>query len=92
VDLLEQPVPVSVGDQLVAGRCPIPVCADEAVNTAADLPKVVGHYDFVNIKLDKSGGLTVVDLDGPLLQAKDWPDGIVYDNGVMAWPSPRLWG
>ena len=58
VDLLEQPVPIGVGDQLVAGRCPIPVCADEAVNTVADLPKVVGRYDFVNIKLDKSGGLT----------------------------------
>jgi L-Ala-D/L-Glu epimerase len=131
VDLLEQPVPIDVGDQLVAGRCPIPVCADEAVDTAADLPRVVGRYDFVNIKLDKSGGLTaalelahaaraagmrlmvgcmnagsiamapgmvvaqlceVVDLDGPLLQAEDWPDGIVYENGVMAWPSRRLWG
>jgi hypothetical protein len=34
----------------------------------------------------------VVDLDGPLLQAEDWPDGIVYEDGVMAWPSPRLWG
>jgi len=35
----------------------------------------------------------VVDLDGPLLQAQDWPDPIRYDkNGVMAWPSPALWG
>ena len=34
----------------------------------------------------------VVDLDGPLLQAEDWPDGIVYEDGVMTWPSPRLWG
>jgi L-alanine-DL-glutamate epimerase-like enolase superfamily enzyme len=131
VDVLEQPVPIDAGNELVAGRCPIPICADEALDTAADLPRVRGRYDFVNIKLDKTGGLTaalelahaaraagmrlmvgcmtagsmamapgmvvaqlceVVDLDGPLLQAEDWPDGIVYDNGVMAWPSPRLWG
>lgn len=131
VDLLEQPVPIDAGGQLVAGRCRIPVCADEAIDTVADLPRVLGRYDFVNIKLDKSGGLTaalelahaaraaglrlmvgcmnagsiamapgmivaqlceVVDLDGPLLQAEDWPDGIVYQNGVMSWPSPRLWG
>ena len=131
VDVLEQPVPIAVGDELVAGQCPIPICADEAIDTAADLPRVQGRYDFVNIKLDKTGGLTaalelahaaraagmrlmvgcmnagsmamapgmvvaqlceVVDLDGPLLQAEDWPDGIVYEDGVMAWPSPRLWG
>jgi L-Ala-D/L-Glu epimerase len=131
VDLLEQPVPIADGDRLVADRCPVPVCADEAIDTVADLPRVLGRYDFVNIKLDKSGGLTaalelahaaraaglrlmvgcmnagsvamapgmvvaqlceIVDLDGPLLQAEDWPDGIVYENGVMAWPSPRLWG
>lgn len=58
VDLLEQPVPIDAGAELTAGRCPIPVCADEAVDTAADLPRVLGHYDFVNIKLDKAGGLT----------------------------------
>jgi L-alanine-DL-glutamate epimerase-like enolase superfamily enzyme len=88
-------------------------------------------YDFVNIKLDKAGGLTaaldlataaraeglrlmvgcmlgsslamapamvvaqqceVIDLDGPLLQAQDWPEGIVYHNGTMTPPSGVLWG
>jgi hypothetical protein len=34
----------------------------------------------------------VADLDGPLLQAEDWPDGIVYRNGVMNLPRPALWG
>ena len=58
VDLLEQPVPIDAGEQLVAGRCRIPVCADEAIDTVADLPRVLGRHDFVNIKLDKCGGLT----------------------------------
>jgi len=58
VDLLEQPVKVGHDDGLQAYRCPIPVCADEAVNTAADLPGLVGRYQFINIKLEKAGGLT----------------------------------
>ena len=58
VDLLEQPVPANADEGLVAGRCPIPVCADEAFNTLADLPRVRERYDFVNIKLDKCGGLS----------------------------------
>jgi hypothetical protein len=32
------------------------------------------------------------DLDGPLLQAEDWPEGLVYSNGVVALPEPALWG
>jgi L-alanine-DL-glutamate epimerase-like enolase superfamily enzyme len=39
-------------------RHPIPVCADEACHTSADLDRLVGKYDAVNIKLDKTGGLT----------------------------------
>lgn len=58
VDLLEQPVPVDGDEDLVAGRCPIPVCADEAIDTLADLPRLRNRYEFVNIKLDKTGGLT----------------------------------
>jgi hypothetical protein len=34
----------------------------------------------------------VSDLDGPLLQAEDWPDAIVYRDGVMDLPPPSLWG
>jgi L-alanine-DL-glutamate epimerase-like enolase superfamily enzyme len=111
---------------------PVPVCADEPANTVADLPRLIDRYDFVNIKLDKSGGLTaaldlahaaraaglrlmvgcmvggslamapamvvaqlceIADLDGPLLQAEDWPDAIEYrEDGVMSLPSRKLWG
>lgn len=58
VALLEQPVRADADGDLLGYDCPVPICADEAVHAAADLPKVVGKYGFVNIKLDKSGGLT----------------------------------
>jgi L-alanine-DL-glutamate epimerase-like enolase superfamily enzyme len=58
VDLLEQPVPVDGDHDLIDYRCPIPICADEAVDTVADLAHLEGRYDFINIKLDKTGGLT----------------------------------
>jgi len=132
VDLLEQPVRESDGDQLRALELPVPVCADEPANTVDDLPRLIECYDFVNIKLDKSGGLTaaldfahaaraaglrlmvgcmvggslamapgmvlaqlceVADLDGPLLQAEDWPEAIDYAaDGTMSLPSRKLWG
>lgn len=131
VDLLEQPINGDDDAVLSQLQLPIPVCADEPVNTVDDLPRLIDRYDFINIKLDKSGGLTaaldlakaaheanlrlmvgcmvasslamapamivgqlceVVDLDGPLLQAEDWPDAIEYCDGRMSEPSPRLWG
>jgi L-alanine-DL-glutamate epimerase-like enolase superfamily enzyme len=131
VDLLEQPINERDGSQLGALDLPIPVCADEPANTLDDLPRLIDCYDFVNIKLDKSGGLTaaldfayaardaglrlmvgcmiggslamapamllaqlceVADLDGPLLQAEDWPEGLVYHDGTMMPPSRALWG
>jgi L-Ala-D/L-Glu epimerase / N-acetyl-D-glutamate racemase len=131
VDLLEQPVRVTDDAPLARLDLPVPVCADEPANTVEDLPRLVDRYDFVNIKLDKSGGLTaaldfahaaraagmrlmvgcmvggslamapamvvaqlceIADLDGPLLQAEDWPDGIEYRDGVMSLPSRKLWG
>ncbi len=58
VDLLEQPVKVGGDDDLVLGRSPIPVCADESIDTIDDLPRLKSRYEFVNIKLDKTGGLT----------------------------------
>jgi len=36
----------------------VPVCADESLHTRADLARLAGRYDAVNIKLDKAGGLT----------------------------------
>jgi L-alanine-DL-glutamate epimerase-like enolase superfamily enzyme len=58
VALLEQPVPAD-GDDWLEGFTPVvPICADEAVHVAADLPGVARRYQAVNVKLDKAGGLT----------------------------------
>jgi L-alanine-DL-glutamate epimerase-like enolase superfamily enzyme len=131
VDLIEQPVPSEADDDLDADRCQVPLCADESIDTIADLPRLLGRYQYINIKLDKTGGLTaalelaraarakgmrlmvgcmvggsvamapgmvlaqlceIADLDGPLLQTEDWPSGIHYSDGLMAWPSSELWG
>ena len=58
VELIEQPLPADDDDALAELPRPIPVCADESCHTAADLDRLVGKYDAVNIKLDKTGGLT----------------------------------
>jgi L-Ala-D/L-Glu epimerase len=58
VDLIEQPLPADNDSALARVPHPIPVCADESCHTSHDLDHLVGKYDFVNIKLDKSGGLT----------------------------------
>ena len=58
VALLEQPVPAG-DDEWLDGFSPaVPICADEAVHVAADLDVVARRYQAVNVKLDKSGGLT----------------------------------
>jgi L-alanine-DL-glutamate epimerase-like enolase superfamily enzyme len=131
VTLVEQPLPADDDAALAAIRRPIPVCADESVHDRASLSRLAGRYDAVNIKLDKTGGLTealamageaerlgfrimigcmvatslamapaillaqraqVVDLDGPLLLAKDRPDGLRYDGSLVHPPDPALWG
>ena len=131
VTLIEQPLPEGRDAALGRIKRPIPVCADESVHDRASLEGLSGKYDAINIKLDKTGGLTealamageaerrgfaimvgcmvatslamapamlvaqrssVVDLDGPLLLAKDRPDGLRY-VGSRAYPSEaRLWG
>ncbi len=131
VTLIEQPLPEGRDDALARIKRPIPVCADESVHDRASLEALGGKYDAINVKLDKTGGLTealmlaaeaekrgfalmvgcmvatslamapamlvaqrasVVDLDGPLLLAKDRPDGLRY-VGSRAYPSEaRLWG
>ncbi|MBV9828160.1 MAG: dipeptide epimerase [Alphaproteobacteria bacterium] len=58
VELIEQPLPAGADDALAELPHPIAVCADEACHTSADLDRLVGKYDAVNIKLDKTGGLT----------------------------------
>lgn len=58
VVLIEQPLPAGADATLRRGRYAVPICADESAHTAADIPVLAKHYDAVNIKLDKAGGLT----------------------------------
>jgi len=131
VELVEQPLPASNDEALRHVARPITVCADESAHDVDGLDKLVGKYDAINIKLDKTGGLTgalalaraarqrdlkimvgcmlatslamapaflvgqaadVVDLDGPLLLARDREPGIRFDGSQMFPPPRALWG
>lgn len=131
VEMVEQPFPAGKDDALLGMNRVLPVCADESCHDRTSLPKLKGKYDMVNIKLDKTGGLTeavallrdaekagykimvgcmvgsslamapavliargvaVVDLDGPLLLAKDREHGLSYEGGRVHPPLPALWG
>ena len=58
VTLIEQPLPAADDAALGTIARPIPVCADESIHDQASLAALAGKYDAVNIKLDKTGGLT----------------------------------
>ena len=58
VAMVEQPLPAGADDMLAEIARPLPVCADESCHDCASLPALKGKYDMVNIKLDKTGGLT----------------------------------
>ncbi|NOC83627.1 N-acetyl-D-Glu racemase DgcA [Ruegeria sp. HKCCD6428] len=58
VALVEQPLPAGDDDALIGMDRPVPVCADESCHDRASLPGLKGKYDVINIKLDKTGGLT----------------------------------
>ncbi len=58
VEMVEQPLPAGADDMLAEIDRPLPVCADESCHDRASLPALRGKYDMVNIKLDKTGGLT----------------------------------
>jgi L-alanine-DL-glutamate epimerase-like enolase superfamily enzyme len=129
VTLVEQPLPAGQDELLAHIRRPVAVCADESVHTS--LEGLRERYDAVNIKLDKTGGLTealamadaaqalgfeimvgcmvatslsmapamlltpqarFVDLDGPLLLAKDRDGGLRYDGSTVYPPDAALWG
>lgn len=131
VVLIEQPLPVGQDGVLATLAHPVPVCADESLHENSDLGALVGRYDFVNVKLDKTGGLTealhlvgearkhgfgvmvgcmvssslamapavllgqsadLIDLDGPLLMARDREHGLVYEGPTVAPPTAALWG
>jgi len=130
-ELIEQPLPAGNDGALAGIRRLVPVCADESVHTAEGLAALRDRYDAVNIKLDKTGGLSGaltmaaearrlglktmvgcmlatslamapaifvaqsadwVDLDGPLLLARDREHGLRYADGLVYPPSPELWG
>ncbi|MGR3570278.1 N-acetyl-D-Glu racemase DgcA [Brevirhabdus sp.] len=58
VDMVEQPLPAGQDDMLGEIARALPVCADESCHDRDSLPDLTGKYDLVNIKLDKTGGLT----------------------------------
>jgi L-alanine-DL-glutamate epimerase-like enolase superfamily enzyme len=131
VELIEQPFPSHADKVLVTLYHPIPVCADESCHTTADLSRLTNRYDAVNVKLDKTGGLTEalrlcerargngfklligcmvctslgiaparllasfakwIDLDGPLLLARDRLHPVPYVDGRIGIPARELWG
>jgi L-Ala-D/L-Glu epimerase len=58
VELIEQPLPADADGALARSDHLIPLCADESCRTLADLDRLNGKYEAINIKLDKAGGLT----------------------------------
>ncbi len=131
VELVEQPFVPGQDAMLEGFDSPIPVAADESCLDRASLAGLTGKYDYVNIKLDKAGGLSealalarearslgfgimvgcnvgtslamapgmvvaqlasFVDLDGPLLLAKDRDPGLHYEGSTILPPDPALWG
>jgi len=131
VELIEQPLPAGADAPLAGLARPVPVCADESCHDTASLAHIAGKYDAVNIKLDKTGGLTEalrltaaakaaglgimvgcmvatslamapalllaadarwVDLDGPLLLARDREHGLAYRGSSVQPAAPELWG
>jgi len=79
VKLVEQPLPANQDDALIGLPRPLPICADESCHDRSSLPQLVGKYDYVNIKLDKTGGLT----EALLLKNKALEDGFKIMVGCM---------
>ena len=131
VTLVEQPLPAGQDEALACIERSLAVCADESVHDRKSLAGLRERYDAVNIKLDKTGGLTealamadaaqslgfeimvgcmvatslsmapamlltpqarFVDLDGPLLLARDRNHGLRYDDSLVYPPDSLLWG
>ena len=60
VELIEQPLKSEFDQQLEDIDSPIPICADESLSPETDLESLIGRFDVINFKLDKSGGLTTM--------------------------------
>lgn len=131
LEMLEQPLPRGADELLEGFESPVILCADESCLHSGELDTAARRYSMINIKLDKTGGLTealnlaraarakglklmvgnmvgsslsmapafviaqlcdFVDIDGPLLQQYDHPNGLVYKKGVVDGFDPGLWG
>lgn len=79
VALIEQPIPAAEDAALEGLAPPVPICADEAAHTAADLARVARRYQAVNIKLDKAGGLT----EALLMRERALEAGLAFMVGCM---------
>jgi L-Ala-D/L-Glu epimerase len=86
VVLIEQPVAIGSEEGLKGWRSPVPLAADELVNTRADLPKARGCFDVISIKLDKAGGLT----EGLALAEAARAEGFGLMVGCMAGSSLQM--
>ncbi|MFV3128269.1 N-acetyl-D-Glu racemase DgcA [Niveispirillum sp. KHB5.9] len=130
VEMIEQPLPAGADAVLDGFRSPVRLGADESAHGLEGLEQLAGRYDVVNVKLDKTGGLTealavkaraqalgldvmvgcmvatslsmapalllaqgadYVDLDGPLLLARDREPGLVYEGALLR-PTAGVWG
>jgi L-alanine-DL-glutamate epimerase-like enolase superfamily enzyme len=131
VEMIEQPFKAGQDAMLAELPRPIPICADESCHDTQTLQNLKGLYDVINIKLDKTGGLSealklkttaqqkgfeimvgcmvatslamapatlvaqgarYVDLDGPLLLARDREPGLVFKESLLYPPESLLWG
>ncbi len=131
VELIEQPLPADADSVLAGLDHPVPFCADESCHDRVGIDRLADRYEFVNIKLDKTGGLTealalkraaeaeglrimvgcmvatslamapalllaqdaaLVDLDGPLLLARDRDHGLAFAGSEVSPPGVALWG
>lgn len=79
VALIEQPFPSDNDGMLAELDHPVPVCADESCHDRRDLPRLKGLYDAINIKLDKTGGLT----EGAALLSEAKAQGFQVMTGCM---------
>jgi L-alanine-DL-glutamate epimerase-like enolase superfamily enzyme len=79
VAMLEQPLPAGDDAALDNFIHPLPICADESCHTQRDLAALAGRYEMVNIKLDKTGGLTEALALARAAQSRFWADAGVHD-------------
>jgi L-alanine-DL-glutamate epimerase-like enolase superfamily enzyme len=86
VEMVEQPLPAGQDEMLAEIARPLAVCADESCHDRASLPALKGKYDMVNLKLDKTGGLT----EGLAMRAEAKATGFRIMMGSMMTTSLAL--